>query len=86
MDMKDDLILLMEDRLKSGQYSIFILMLTDIFNQTSEMVIVGHNKELVAKAFGETLVSNSFYAPGVLSRKKQVVPPITNALTNIQVL
>ena len=83
-EMKDDLILLMEDRLKNGQYSIFILMLTDIFNQTSEIVIVGHNKELVAKAFGETLVNNSFYAPDVLSRKKQVVPPITNALTNIQ--
>ena len=83
-EMKDDLILLMEDRLKGGQYSIFILMLTDIFDQTSEIVIVGHNKELVAKAFGETLVNNSFYAPGILSRKKQVVPPITNALTNIQ--
>ena len=85
-NMKDDLILLMEDRLKGNEYSIFILMLTDIFNQASEIVIVGHNKELVAKAFGKTLVNNSFYAPGVLSRKKQVVPPITNALTNIQEL
>lgn len=83
-DMKSDLILSMEDRLEKDEYSIFILMLTDIFNQASEMVIVGHNKELVAKAFGETLVNNSFYAPGVLSRKKQVVPPITNTLTNIQ--
>lgn len=83
-DMKEDLIFSMENRLKDNQYSIFILMLTDIFNQASEIVIVGHNKELVAKAFGETLVNNSFYAPDVLSRKKQVVPPITNALTNIQ--
>lgn len=83
-DMKEDLIFSMENRLKDNQYSIFILMLTDIFNQASEIVIVGHNKELVAKAFGETLVNNSFYAPGVLSRKKQVVPPITNVLTNIQ--
>ena len=83
-NMKDDLILLMEDRLKGDQYSIFILMLTDIFNQASEIVIVGHNKELVAKAFGKNLVNNSFYAPGVLSRKKQVVPPITNTLTNAQ--
>lgn len=85
-DMREDLILSMEDRLKDGKYSIFILMLTDIFNQASEIVIVGHNKELVAKAFGETLVDSSFYAPGVLSRKKQVVPPITNTLTNIQEL
>ena len=83
-DMKSSLIELMEERAKKDEYSIFILMLTDIFDQASEMVVVGHNKELIAKAFGETLVNDSFNAPGVLSRKKQVVPPITNALTNIQ--
>jgi manganese-dependent inorganic pyrophosphatase len=85
-DMKSDLISLMEERAKEYNYSIFILMLTDIFEQASEMVVVGHNKELVAKAFGETLVNNSFYAPGILSRKKQVVPPITNTLTNVKEL
>ena len=57
-------------------------MLTDIFNEASEMVVVGEKKELVAKAFGKNLVNNSFYAPGVLSRKKQVVPPLTNILTS----
>ncbi|WIV10580.1 putative manganese-dependent inorganic diphosphatase [Proteiniborus sp. MB09-C3] len=81
-DMKSDLISLMEERAKEYGYSIFILMLTDIFAQASEMVVVGHNKELVAQAFGKKLISNSFYAQGVLSRKKQVVPPITNALLN----
>lgn len=82
-DMKSDLISLMEERAEERGYSIFILMLTDIFKEASEMVVVGHNKELIAKAFGKTLTNNSFYAPGVLSRKKQVVPPITNTLTNI---
>ncbi|WP_406242449.1 putative manganese-dependent inorganic diphosphatase [Tissierella carlieri] len=85
-DMKSDLISLMEERAEERGYSIFILMLTDIFKEASEMVVVGHNKELVAKAFGKSLVNNSFYAPGVLSRKKQVVPPITNTLTNIKEL
>lgn len=85
-DMKTDLISLMEERARERGYSIFILMLTDIFKEASEMVVVGKNKELVAKAFGKTLVNNSFYAPGVLSRKKQVVPPITTTLTNIKEL
>ncbi|SCG83761.1 inorganic pyrophosphatase [Proteiniborus sp. DW1] len=80
-EMKSELILLMEERAREHGYSIFILMLTDIFAQASEMVVVGNNKELVAQAFGKKLVNNSFYAQGVLSRKKQVVPPITNALT-----
>ena len=85
-DMKTDLISLMEEKAKELGYSMFILMLTDIFKEASEMVVVGQNKELVAQAFGKVLVNNSFYVPGVLSRKKQVVPPITNALTSIKEL
>ena len=85
-DMKTDLILLMDEKAKELGYSMFILMLTDIFKEASEMVVVGQNKELVAQAFGKVLVNNSFYVPGVLSRKKQVVPPITNALTSIKEL
>jgi len=83
-DMKDDLLILMEETAKTQNYSIFILMLTDIFNECSEMVVVGHNKALIAKAFGKNLVNNSFLAAGVLSRKKQVVPPITNMLDDIK--
>ncbi len=85
-DMKADLISLMEERATNNGYSAFMLMLTDIFNEASEIVVVGDNKELVAQAFGKTLINNSFYAPGILSRKKQVVPPIMNFLTNIKEL
>ena len=85
-DMKSDLISLMEERAASNGYSAFMLMLTDIFNEASEIVVVGDKKELVAQAFGKTLINNSFYAPGILSRKKQVVPPIMNFLTNIKEL
>lgn len=85
-EMKEDLISSMEERAEKENYSIFILMLTDIFKEASEMVVVGHNKELVARAFGKSLVNNSFYAPDVLSRKKQVVPPITNMLTALKEL
>jgi manganese-dependent inorganic pyrophosphatase len=73
----------MESKAHEIGYSIYILMLTDIFNEASEMIVVGEHKSLVANAFGKTLVNNSFYAPGVLSRKKQVVPPITNMLSNM---
>lgn len=82
-EMKENLLQLMEERAREYNYSIFILMLTDIFDQSSEMVVVGNNKSLIAKAFGKTLVNNSFFAPGIVSRKKQVVPPITNMLLNI---
>ncbi|NLY45275.1 MAG: putative manganese-dependent inorganic diphosphatase [Tissierella sp.] len=83
-EMRDQLIRTMEERSKEYGYSIFILMLTDIFNQASEMIVVGPNKESAAKAFNTTLEGNSFYAPGVLSRKKQVIPPITNVISNVE--
>ncbi len=80
-DMREELISIMEERAREYGYSIFILMLTDIFNQASEMIVVGEHKDLAARAFGKTLENNSFLAPGVLSRKKQVVPPITEVLS-----
>lgn len=85
-DLKPDLISIMENKLKEEGYSVFMLMLTDIFNEASEILVVGPHKEEVAEAFGKKLVNNSFYAEGVVSRKKQVVPPITNLITKVKEL
>ncbi|NLX61084.1 MAG: putative manganese-dependent inorganic diphosphatase [Tissierellia bacterium] len=85
-DLKADLISTMERKLKEEDYSMFLLMITDIFNEASEMLVVGPHKELVAEAFGKKLLNNSFYAEGVVSRKKQVVPPITNLIAKIEEL
>jgi len=83
-DMKEDLISLMEERAQKDGYSILMLMLTDIIKEASEIIVVGDHKELAAQAFGKKLVNNSFYAPGVLSRKKQVVPPVTRYLNDLK--
>lgn len=82
--MRDDLLNTMEIKAKENGYSQFLLLLTDIFDESSEIIVVGEHKDLVAKAFGKTLENNSFNAPGVLSRKKQVVPPLTNMLSNLE--
>lgn len=83
-DMRLDLLELMEKRKEEEGYTTFILMLTDIFNESSEMVLVGENKEEIGEIFGKTIEKSSFYAPGILSRKKQVVPPITTYITNLE--
>lgn len=67
---------------KEKGYTDYIFVLTDIFNESSEMMVVGENKNLIASAFGAEIIDHAFYAPGILSRKKQIVPPITNVLTN----
>jgi manganese-dependent inorganic pyrophosphatase len=76
----------MEEKAANNNYSIFVLMLTDIYNEGSEMIVAGENKELVAKAFNKDMENDSFYVKDVLSRKKQVVPPITEIISNIEEL
>lgn len=82
--MKNELVATMEEKAESKGYSTFILLLTDIFKEASQVVVVGDKKDLVAKAFDKELVDYSFYAPGVLSRKKQVIPPITDMLNRVR--
>jgi manganese-dependent inorganic pyrophosphatase len=53
------------------------LMVTDILTDSTELIVKGDNPEEVAKAFGKEIVNGSVDLPGVLSRKKQVVPQMT---------
>lgn len=54
-----------------------MLMVTDLLEENTELLVAGKEPEEVAKAFGRTLVEGSVLLPGVLSRKKQIVPPLT---------
>ena len=79
-EIKDELIQTMNTTVEERKYSACVLVLTDIFNETSEILVAGEKKDTIASAFEKELVDNSFDAPGVLSRKKQIVPPITKVL------
>lgn len=82
--MKGELLELMEKKRKDHRYLNFILMLTDIFNESSEMIVVGEYKDIIGKALGESTGKGSFHGPGILSRKKQVIPSITTAIEHIE--
>lgn len=56
-----------------------LFMLTDIYNERTELLYVGNNTELISKAFDGKKGKHSIMLPGVLSRKKQVIPPLLNA-------
>ena len=68
-----------ELRLAGGEDD-FVLVLTDILKETSKFIVVGPDAESIARSFDAEIVDSTFLAPGVLSRKKQVVPKITQAL------
>jgi manganese-dependent inorganic pyrophosphatase len=79
--MREGMLKLMEEKSEKENYDLVILMLTDIIKGGSEMLVAGERKELVTAAFNVQLKDNSVYVPGVLSRKKQVIPPLTSAIT-----
>lgn len=61
-----------------GRHSVFLL-LTDIMKEGSEMLIVSDDPSVVEKAFGVKPEGRAVWLPGVMSRKKQVVPNFEKA-------
>ena len=54
--------------------NLFMLAITDIVNSNSQIIALGNRIDMVEKAFNITLVDNTALLPGVVSRKKQIVP------------
>jgi len=64
-----------------GLTSAFVL-LTDILEQSSVLLAANPAGEAIAeRAFGGSFAAGQLVLPGVMSRKKQVVPPLAAALT-----
>ncbi|MFA5303867.1 MAG: manganese-dependent inorganic pyrophosphatase [Candidatus Nanoarchaeia archaeon] len=70
---KDSMIKLMESKLKN--YGLVIIIATDLLKEGSEVLAAGKT-EMVEEALKIKLKNNSAYIPGLLSRKKQVIPQL----------
>lgn len=82
MPLKDEMLKYMETKSKEAGLDVVMLLLTDILNEGSQILVVGDRPDVIEKAFKVELKDNTTFLPGVLSRKKQVVPPITTAITS----
>ena len=82
MPLKEEMLNYMDQKAKEAGLDMVMLLLTDILNEGSEILVTGNKPEIVEKAFNVTLKDKGAFLPGVLSRKKQDVPPITNAITS----
>lgn len=69
----------MQEANAANGYDLFVLVVTNILDSDSEILIVGEPKENIEKAFNVTLDNNRALLKGVVSRKKQVVPQLTAA-------
>ncbi|MCR2821611.1 manganese-dependent inorganic pyrophosphatase [Lederbergia panacisoli] len=59
---------------------LFLFVVTDILTNDSTAIAVGQAAKAVEQAFNVTLDNNKAVLAGVVSRKKQIVPPLTDAL------
>lgn len=73
----------METVLNNMQLNMVFVMMTNIIDQSTELLYYGSNAEsIVSATFGADKLSdrNSAILPGVVSRKKQLIPPMMETM------
>jgi manganese-dependent inorganic pyrophosphatase len=68
-------------RIAENNLDLFVLVVTDILNNDSMALALGEQAQGVEGAFNVTLENNTALLKGVVSRKKQIVPNLTDALS-----
>ena len=73
---EDELSRCMAQMKETKEYDMCLLMITDVLREGTELVYVG-DREIIRQAFGLSDVGEGHvFLPGVVSRKKQVVPAL----------
>ncbi len=78
-DMKVDMQDYMNSLVAKEQYSFLLLALTDIIQEGSMLLSAGQ-ETFVEKAFNIQMVDHACYVSGILSRKKQIIPVLTEVV------
>ena len=73
---KAQFLALMEREMEQHSYDMMILMLTDVLKVGTLLLAVG-NLDVLEHAFNVSFKQNAAFLPGVISRKKQIVPALS---------
>ena len=80
LKLKEELEKGMQKIIEEENLDLFMLLITDIINSDSTVIALGNKIGAVEKGYNVTLNNNMAVLKGVVSRKKQVVPIITDML------
>lgn len=75
-DMQDKLELAIKADMSSKNLDLYIFAVTDILNANSRVLVLGDRSDIVEKAFKVQLDNKTAILPGVVSRKKQILPEV----------
>ncbi len=78
-ERKIELLEKMAEIVQKESFSFAALMITDIMNEGSEILIAG-DIEPMEKAFNKKVVNGSVYLEKAMSRKKDILPPLMKAI------
>jgi len=78
-NMKDDLFADLKALKEEGGRHTVMLLLTDIIEEGSQLLVVSDDEDIMEKAFELKLENHQAWLPKVLSRKKQVIPFLEKA-------
>ncbi|MDR0889924.1 MAG: putative manganese-dependent inorganic diphosphatase [Oscillospiraceae bacterium] len=73
---KDEFLAVMREKLKEKDYSLILLMLTDVLLEGTQLIYLG-DEETIRQAFSAEAKHNVVFLPQVMSRKKQIIPTLS---------
>lgn len=79
-EYKDEMLKYMKEQVSAQKLDAVLLLLTDVINAGSQLYVVGPKAEIASRAFDVKVRNHEAYLPGIISRKKQVVPALTEAI------
>ena len=77
LSRKDELLRIMRKHSKQKGFDLMILMLTDVLMDGTMILYVGED-EAIRQAFNVVPKENTAFLPKVMSRKKQVIPMLSD--------
>lgn len=77
MKRKSEIENIMNQEIKDLNLDINLLLITDIINSNSQAIVLGKRSDIVEKSYSVKLENNTALLKGVVSRKKQVIPVMT---------
>jgi manganese-dependent inorganic pyrophosphatase len=77
-NLKNDLFKGLEEVKAGGRHSV-VMMLTDVVKEGSELLVLSDDPAVIEKAFNGKLSNKTMWVDGMMSRKKQTVPPLQKA-------
>ena len=75
-ERKDELLRIMRKHAKTKEFDLVLLMLTDVLLEGTQVLYVGDD-EAIRQAFSTEPRDNMVFLPKVMSRKKQVIPMLS---------